>query len=310
MRRRIGRARLRTGASGSSQEPKKRRPQRSRPSRTTLCKREGSQQRERVGRLNARRSRPAARRGTLDGIDRGRFRAARALVSGALVATALAAAPAPTGPAQAERGDGFFASAFDDAPAGEADIDWDYWASVNPDVIGWIEIPGTSIDGPIARGRAEDPSYYLTHDARGEESPQGCFYLDADCSEGLASPNCVILGHNMSDGSMFAPLRGYLDASFASEHPVVVIRTPEGSRTFETAAARIVGGNAREKRTGFATVELLRAWLAEQIAGSPVVLRPEATARAEQALTLVTCMPGGSSRALVLATRPVPAAPA
>ena len=26
------------------------------------------------------------------------------------------------------------------------DVDWDYWRQVNPDVIGWITIPGTSVN--------------------------------------------------------------------------------------------------------------------------------------------------------------------
>ena len=33
-----------------------------------------------------------------------------------------------------EDGDGF--------PA----VDWDYWQDINPDVIGWVTIPGTTVD--------------------------------------------------------------------------------------------------------------------------------------------------------------------
>lgn len=251
----------------------------------------------------SRRSRAARLRHRSAGNGRGsrsRRRAAKVLAAGAAAAIVLAALPSAP-----QLGIGPLTSGFEreGAPLVEAPgPDWEYWASANPDVVGWIKIPGTSIDGPVAQAPADDPSYYLTHDAYRGESAQGCFYLDADC-EGLASRHCIILGHNMSDGSMFAPLRGYLDASFASQHRTVVIDAPEGARTFEVAAARTVDGGERAKRTGFATAGLLHAWLADQVARSPVVPEPRASLDAPQALTLVTCMPGGSRRALVLAVR-------
>lgn len=246
---------------------------------------------------------PDARRGAARGWGGGRSRlgAVRALVLGACTAVALAAAPAASeiGIESALLPE-LRSDAADSQGADEEGIDWSYWASVNPDVIGWIEVPGTPVAGPLAQAPPDDPAFYLTHDAYRNESVQGCFYLDADCAEGLASSHCVVLGHNMADGSMFAPLRGYLDASYAAAHPTVVIRTPEGARTFTVAAARSIAAEERAKRTDFATAELLRAWLADQIARSPVVLDPGAADRAEQALTLVTCLPGGSRRTLVL----------
>ena len=43
-------------------------------------------------------------------------------------------------------------------------VDWDYWKSVNGDVIGWITVPGTDINHPILQAHASDPDYYLHHD--------------------------------------------------------------------------------------------------------------------------------------------------
>ena len=31
------------------------------------------------------------------------------------------------------------------------EVDWDYWQGVNPDVIGWITVPGTTINSPIVQ---------------------------------------------------------------------------------------------------------------------------------------------------------------
>ncbi len=248
-----------------------------------------------------RSARPRRRSAESGRVPGDRRRAAKVLAAGMAAAIVLAALPSAP-----QLGIGSLTFGFErkGAPSVEAPgIDWDYWASANPDVVGWIKIPGTSIDGPVAQAPADDPSYYLTHDAHRGESAQGCFYLDADCAEGLASRHCIILGHNMSDGSMFAPLRGYLDASFALQHRTVVIDAPEGARTFEVAAARTVDGGERAKRTSFATAGLLHAWLADQVARSAVVPQPRSSLDPPQALTLVTCTPGGSRRALVLAVR-------
>ena len=43
-------------------------------------------------------------------------------------------------------------------------IDWDYWTHVNPDVVAWIEVPGTAISQPVVQASRDDPTYYLTHD--------------------------------------------------------------------------------------------------------------------------------------------------
>lgn len=46
-------------------------------------------------------------------------------------------------------------------PYGFPEVDWDYWKSVNPDVIGWVTVPGTNIDSPIVQAHSDDPEYYL-----------------------------------------------------------------------------------------------------------------------------------------------------
>lgn len=76
-------------------------------------------------------------------------------------------------------------------------VDWDYWKSVNGDVIGWITVPGTDINHPILQAHASDPDYYLHHDIYRNYNPLGALYLDAECEkEGFQSPNAVILGHS------------------------------------------------------------------------------------------------------------------
>ena len=62
-------------------------------------------------------------------------------------------------------------------------VDWDYWKSVNGDVIGWITVPGTDINHPILQAHASDPDYYLHHDIYRNYNPLGALYLDAECEK-------------------------------------------------------------------------------------------------------------------------------
>lgn len=224
----------------------------------------------------------------------------RALAVCALTAAILAALPAYDG------GHGIVSGVSLEKGGGVCDvrasnIDWAYWTSVNPDVIGWIEVPGTSIDGPIVQAPVEDPEYYLKHDVYRKPSASGCFYLDASCPEGLNSPHRIILGHNMADGSMFAPVRSYLDASFAADHRTIVVSESNGAHVFEVVAARIIDGSEPAKRTAFASEAALRAWLSEQVGKAAMVLDAQATEEADGVTTLVTCMPGGAQRVLAFA---------
>lgn len=239
----------------------------------------------------------ARRRGSRRPLRAGR--ATGALAACALAAALLAALPMPTDRNGIVSGDSPRAEGARDSE--EAGIDWAYWTSVNPDVIGWIEVPGTSIDGPVVQAPTEDPDYYLSHDVYRRPSASGCFYLDAACSDGLDGLNCVISGHNMADGSMFAPVRGYLDASFASEHRTIVVSEPNGVRMLEVVAAHTIDGRDPAKRTAFASEAALRAWLSEQIEGAATVLDVRAAGRADRVVTLVTCMPGGARRVLAFA---------
>lgn len=59
-------------------------------------------------------------------------------------------------------------------PYGFPEVDWDYWRSVNPDVIGWVTVPGTNIDSPIVQAHSDDPEYYLHHDVYRKYNVYGC----------------------------------------------------------------------------------------------------------------------------------------
>lgn len=175
--------------------------------------------------------------------------------------------------------------------SGFPDVDWEAWRAINPDVIGWITIPGTPVDYPIVQAPADDPTYYLKHDVYRKANYMGCPYLDADCAEGglLGSVNAVVFGHNLGfgDTSMFNAVASYTDAAFAREHRRILLQTPDERREFEVQAADCIGGWEAQKRTRFESGTDFGRWYAERIAESDMRLSAEPVV--PPIVTLCTC---------------------
>ncbi len=122
-------------------------------------------------------------------------------------------------------------------PAAEALSQTDLAAlrSVNPDVVGWIEIPGTALAYPLMQG--EDNQYYLEHTWKGAASSVGSIYLDYRNNADLNDFNTIVYGHRMGNGTMFHSLHNYKDSAYWEAHPAVYVVTDEGVRRYEIFAA-------------------------------------------------------------------------
>lgn len=167
-------------------------------------------------------------------------------------------------------------------------VDWDYWLSVNPDVIAWVSVPGTSINSAIVQAPVDDPTYYLSHDIHRNENPLGCPYLDADCATaGFFSDNAVVFGHHIKHGApMFADLASYSQEGFARQHSVILLQTPQDKRMLTVAGAAVVNGYDRTKRTSFADRDDFARWYAERLGECCVLLD---SGPADGCITFVTC---------------------
>lgn len=103
--------------------------------------------------------------------------------------------------------------------------DWAGLQAANPNILGWIIVPGTDISYPIVQG--SDNSYYLTHTAMGESNYIGAVFMDAYSNRDFSGDNTLIYAHSVDIGGMFTQLDKFKDQSFFDNHKYFWILTPE-----------------------------------------------------------------------------------
>ena len=118
-------------------------------------------------------------------------------------------------------------------PASEL-TSYDKYAAVyeqNSDFIGWISIEDTKINYPVMQTPG-NKDFYLKHAFDKSYSEYGVPYMQENCKLGL-SDNCVIYGHHMQDGSMFADLCKFESEDFYKEHKTIHFDTLAGFGEYE-----------------------------------------------------------------------------
>ena len=119
----------------------------------------------------------------------------------------------------------------------EQEIDFTYWQGVNPDVCAWIRVPGTKIDYPVVQGAGLEDSYYLTHDIYQDENIYGAIFIENSNRLDFTSPNTIIYGHHMKDGSMFGDLTQFEERDFFDKHSEFTVYLPDEVRLYKITAA-------------------------------------------------------------------------
>ncbi|WP_295094278.1 class B sortase [Ruminococcus sp.] len=88
---------------------------------------------------------------------------------------------------------------------------------VNNRVVGWISIPDTHIDFPIAQ--ADDNDFYLHNGLDGTYNYElGCPFLDYRCEFDFSGFNSIVYAHHMTEQRMFADISLFTDSTFMKEH--------------------------------------------------------------------------------------------
>ena len=128
------------------------------------------------------------------------------------------------------------------------DMDFSALRQQNPDVLGWILIPGTRVSYPVVQGT--DNSYYLNHTWRGGKNSVGAIFMDYRNSGDLSDFNTIIYGHRMNNRSMFGTLSQYKSRSYWQAHPYVYLTDDSGTHRYEIFAAGEVSVDSDVYRLG------------------------------------------------------------
>lgn len=171
---------------------------------------------------------------------------------------------------------------------------------INPDVLGWIVIPGTQIEYPLMRGT--DNNYYLNNTWDRKPSSVGSIFLECQNSPDLSDFNTIIYGHRMKNGSMFAALKYYDDPAYFAEHPYVYIVSDGGVRRYEIFAAYEAAVVSRTYQLGGFTGESRQTFLDSCLERS-VIDTGVAPSVSDRVLTLSTCTGRGYDTRWVVQAR-------
>lgn len=163
------------------------------------------------------------------------------------------------------------------------------WLAINPDFMGWLQIPGTNIDYPFVRSK--DNQDYLKRDFNGNYSESGTLFMDYRNLGNFNDPHTLIYGHNMKNKSMFQNLTYYLDLDFFSHNQLIQLSGLYETRTYKIFSVYEISADDYVFTLQFENDAEYLAYLngLEDLSLHRQDLVPEA---GQRLLTLVTCSYG------------------
>ena len=164
-------------------------------------------------------------------------------------------------------------------------IDFSSLKELNIDIVGWIRIPGTTIDYPLVD--SNDNSFYLNHSYDQQWSSYGSIFLEERNDADFSNQHIILYGHNMKDNAMFGSLLDYKNQEYADNHQTIKITLPDEERTyrvFSVYTAHVDSPTYEISEDPVAYEQMIVHMMANSMIQLDAI--PEA---GEQILTLSTC---------------------
>lgn len=179
-------------------------------------------------------------------------------------------------------------------------VDFNGLKAINPEVIGWIQIEGTSISYPIMKGKDND--YYLKHTFEGNYNAAGSIFIDYTNNSNFEDCNTIIYGHNMKNGSMFGLLRKHFKDRESILGRYIWICTPDKNYRYEIFSSHVVDAAGEVYTLFSAPDQQFAAYLENMKSQSLVDFGTEVTEK-DKVITLSTCTGNDATRFVVQAKR-------
>ena len=179
-------------------------------------------------------------------------------------------------------------------------IDLNALRAINPDVLGWILIPQTEINYPLLQG--EDNEYYLSHTWQNQRNYVGSIFLECQNQPDFSDFNTIIYGHNLKNGTMFAPVRSYMNQKYYDSHPNVYLVTDQGIFLYEIFSAHMAPVDSLTYGMAMQQEDTRQEFL-DYVLEESVIETPVDPAVTDQILTLSTCSGRGYDKRWVIHAR-------
>ena len=167
-------------------------------------------------------------------------------------------------------------------------IDWEKLKKINPDIVGWIKVPGTKIDYPVLQGSRWNE--YLHKDYKGEYCYAGSIFLQPETS--FEDKHLILYGHNMRTRSMFGSLHEFESEDFYKKYNKIYLYQPEKVMKYTVYSVYDCLDKSTTYLTDFTGNKKDERWMdwlsmtIEKNAYYPIKKKPE---KEGQILTLSTC---------------------
>lgn len=181
---------------------------------------------------------------------------------------------------------------------------WDYEAMLeyNPESLGYIKLEGSRIQYPIVQH--SDNDYYLTRGSNRISNGNGAIFVDARIQGGLDARSCIVYGHNMLDGSMFADLMNYSKTDFCKSNQVFDVYVGyRHYRYYVFASFRADATDESIYKMGFADDSDYASWISRCYSKSNYRYKVEKPTTDDKTILLSTCIDDKDLRFVVALVR-------
>lgn len=118
-------------------------------------------------------------------------------------------------------------------------VDFKKLKEQNEDTIAYLKVNNTDIEYVVVKGT--DNEYYLNHNFNKEYNVAGWIFADYNNNFDGTDKNIIIYGHNMKDGSMFAPLKEIITEEWQkNENKQITLVTEKNTITYEIFSSYII----------------------------------------------------------------------
>ena len=176
-----------------------------------------------------------------------------------------------------------------DSVTNEPIVDFAALQATYPEVVGWVQIPGTVVNYPVPQH--EDNDFYLDHTLAGDYNPYGSVFMDYRSDPALADYNTVIYGHHLKNGEEFAQIAEYSDQAVFDELGTVFYVSQDGVvHSLTPIACMVVNGYDYDSiRTDFIDMNDFHAYVQATLDRSSAVASNVDVASVSHLFMLSTC---------------------